>query len=490
MAEPRACHEPPRADRAQLYELLVSELTDFAVFLIDPDGCIQSWNPGVERLLGYRQEDWLGRPADMIFTAEDRAAKKPQEELGVAIREGRAPDLRWHQKKDGSRLFVEGTLVALKDKAGQLLGFSKVMRDVTGRKQQEDELRGSENQLQALVHASSEVLYRMSPDWTEMRQLGGGGFLTDTAHPERRWLEKYVHPDDRGLVLEAIEHAIRKKTNFDLEYRVERADGTPGWAHSRAVPLLDANGEITEWFGAATDITARKRTEEALRRSNEDLERFAYVISHDLQEPLRQVTTFSQLLTRKYSQEDPDLIRYTNLIVDGTKRMQGLTEDLLSLALPEPVVPAECVEVNEILHEVLQSFEGQIEDSHAQVIVDGPLPRLIAPRAVVGQTLQNLISNALKYRHEERSPEIHVCAERIDGEWVFRVSDNGLGIPAEYRSRVFQWFWRAREIEAPGSGIGLASIRRMLERVDGRIWFESERGVGSTFSFALPVKPL
>ena len=138
MAEPLRCDAPAPADHAQLYELLISELIDFAVFLIDPTGCIRSWNPGVERLLGFQENEWVGRPAHIIFTPEDRAAKKPEEEMTKAARDGRAPDIRWHQRKDGSRLFVEGTMVALKDEAGQLLGFSKVMRDITERKKTEE----------------------------------------------------------------------------------------------------------------------------------------------------------------------------------------------------------------------------------------------------------------------------------------------------------------------------------------------------------------
>lgn len=156
MAEPLRCDGLTQADHAQLYELLVSELTDFAVFLIDPTGCIASWNPGVERLLGYQEHEWVGQPAHIIFTPEDRAAKRPEEEMTVARRNGRAPDNRWHQRKDGSRLFVEGTMVALKDTSGVLLGFSKVMRDVTARQQAEAALLASEVKYRQLFDSIDE----------------------------------------------------------------------------------------------------------------------------------------------------------------------------------------------------------------------------------------------------------------------------------------------------------------------------------------------
>jgi PAS domain S-box-containing protein len=150
---------------------MIRELTDFAIFLTDPNGCLMSWNPGVKCLLGYSEAEWLGQTAHIIFTPEDRAARQPEEEMAKAARDGRASDVRWHQRKDGTRLFVDGTLLALRDGVGTLLGFSKVMRDITERQQSEAMLQASEQRIQALVTASSEVLYRMSPDWTEMRQL-------------------------------------------------------------------------------------------------------------------------------------------------------------------------------------------------------------------------------------------------------------------------------------------------------------------------------
>lgn len=435
MAQTLPCRQPAKADKAQLYEMLVGELTDFVVFLLDPNGCIVSWNPGVERILGYREAEWLGQLADRIFTPEDRAGI-PQQEMTKAARLGRAPDVRWHVRKDGERLYVEGTMVALRDQGGELLGFSKVMRDVTKRQRNEERnallirlddatrplidpgeivqtaihmlgeylgadrcafcefhadqetvditwdylrpgvlslrgryqlaqfgtvagtllragmpyvvedvetdirisdvlamyrqaevragasvpllkagrlvaavgvhqttprqwrkdevdlvgvvanrcweaierasitraLRESEIRFRSLVSASSQVLYRMSPDWTEMRQLGGGGFIEDTEHPSVRWLEQYIDPSDRPFVLSAITKAVKSKSIFELEHRVRRVDGSLGWTRSRAVPVFNERGAITEWFGEATDITERKQLEQELRASQERLQ--------------------------------------------------------------------------------------------------------------------------------------------------------------------------------------------------------------------------
>ena len=158
MLEPLLCHQPENADHAQLYEMLVAELTDFVIFLTDPTGCIVSWNPGVERILGYTETAWLGQSAELIFTPEDRAQGVPQREMGKAAREGRSPDIRWHLRKNGERFYVEGTLVALRDETGQLLGFSKVMRDITERKNRELALQDAVRYAESIVDTVREPL--------------------------------------------------------------------------------------------------------------------------------------------------------------------------------------------------------------------------------------------------------------------------------------------------------------------------------------------
>jgi PAS domain S-box-containing protein len=257
------------------FRLTVGAALDYAIFLSDPQDRITDWLPGAQAVFGWTAEEAVGQPSALIFTPEDRERRQDQWETETARKEGVAPNVRWHLRKDGKRVFIEGSTRALRDPNGALLGFLKIGQDVTERRGAEERLRASEERLRALVNATSYAVYRMSPDWTEMRQLDGSGFLADTAAPSGAWWSEYIFPEDRPQIRAAIEAAIRTKGTFDLEHRVRQADSGIGWTRSRAVPLLDDKGEIREWFGTASDITARKAAEAALRESEGRFRQFA-----------------------------------------------------------------------------------------------------------------------------------------------------------------------------------------------------------------------
>ena len=240
----------------------------------------------------------------------------------------------------------------------------------------------------------------------------------------------------------------------------------------------------------------RKQNEEALQRyaislerSNEELEHFAYVASHDLQEPLRKIGSFSELLARKYQDRlDEKAGTYISYIVDGAHRMQGLINDLLSFSRVATKGRAfSAVNCNEVMGRVRQDMEVAIQECGARLLVDD-LPTVMADNIQLGQVFQNLIGNAIKYRNPGAGPEIRVESRKSGNEWVFAVSDNGIGIDPQHFERIFQLFQRlhTRE-EFSGSGIGLALCKKIVERHGGRIWVESTPGSGSTFFFTLPV---
>lgn len=247
--------------------------------------------------------------------------------------------------------------------------------------------------------------------------------------------------------------------------------------------------------GVMIDITRLKDVENRLRRqatelarSNKDLEQFAYVASHDLKEPLRMVTSFVQMLKRKYEGRlDLDADDYIRYAVDGAARMHSLIDDLLTYShVDRKTEPFELTDLNVVLRKVVQNLAELTRESSASITAL-ELPTVMADPIQMGQLLQNLIANAIKYRDPAVPPRIRIEAEQGEGHWIFSVQDNGIGIAPEFSERIFKLFQRLHtKEEYPGTGIGLAICKRISERHGGRIWVESSPGRGSTFYFALP----
>jgi light-regulated signal transduction histidine kinase (bacteriophytochrome) len=250
-------------------------------------------------------------------------------------------------------------------------------------------------------------------------------------------------------------------------------------AIARLVGIVIENNEL---------LQSSVRAAAELRRSNKELEQFAYVASHDLQEPLRMVTGYTQLLAKRYGDNlDQKAKEYIGFAVDGAKRMQGLIEDLLTYSRVgsrgEAFASTNC---EAVLGKTLAGLQIAIRECGARVTHD-PLPTVIGDDLQLGQLFQNLLGNAIKYRNSE-APQVHVSCKQETEQWTFAVQDNGIGIEPQYRERIFQIFQRlhTRE-EYEGSGIGLAVCKKIVERHGGQIWVESEVGKGSTFYFTLPL---
>ncbi|HMJ64508.1 MAG TPA: ATP-binding protein, partial [Candidatus Binatia bacterium] len=280
-------------------------------------------------------------------------------------------------------------------------------------------------------------------------------------------------------------------------------DGSVTWVSSTKEPLRDPGGKIIGTFGISRDITARKQAEHALaekaqelQRSNTELEQFAYVASHDLQEPLRMIASYTQLLGRRYKGKlDGEADEFISYAVEGATRMQVLINDLLAYSRVgtrgKPFTQTDC---NEVFDRMLANLKIAVEETSAKITHDH-FPRLMADATQLIQLFQNLVGNAIKFRSPERPPEIHVFAslQRTPNsgepgeEWLFSVRDNGIGIEEKYFERIFILFQRLHTREQyPGTGIGLAVCKKIVERHGGRIWVESTPGKGSTFYFTIP----
>jgi PAS domain S-box-containing protein len=305
-----------------------------------------------------------------------------------------------------------------------------------------------------------------------------------------------IHPDDIEQMQQIVQNALQKNGPFEMETRAVLKDGQVRTLYSRGETLLDEEGHPLRQTGVVVDITERKRAEaelehtlEELKHSNAELEQFAYVASHDLQEPLRMVSSYMQLLKRRYQGKlDKDADEFIAFAVDGATRMQNLINDLLAFSRVgtrgRPMGLSSC---EKVLAEALINLQVAVEESKA-IITHDPLPTVFCDQPQLVQVFQNLLVNSIKFRGQQ-TPQIHISAKQEDSEWLFSVCDNGIGLDSKFGERIFEIFQRLHSRTAyPGTGIGLAICKRIVQRHGGRIWVESQPGQGATFYFTIPIK--
>ena len=285
----------------------------------------------------------------------------------------------------------------------------------------------------------------------------------------------------------------RNRTSDHFIFQQRLASGAIRDVEVHATPIQVSGHDLL--YSIIHDITERKRIEkelaqaiEDLKRSNADLQRFAYVVSHDLQEPLRTISSFTQLLDKRYRGKlDTDADEFIGFIVGGIDRMQQLITALLTYSrIGSRSNPLVYTDIEESLAQALRNLEIRITENHA-VVTHTAMPKVMIDSTQMAQLFQNLIGNALKFRGAE-SPQVHIQVERQKDEWVFSIHDNGIGFDLKYAERIFELFQRLHtQQEVSGTGIGLAICKRIVERHGGRIWAESQEGQGATFYFTLPV---
>ncbi|HEY4061458.1 MAG TPA: ATP-binding protein [Puia sp.] len=376
--------------------------------------------------------------------------------------------------------------------------------DLIERTQTAEALRESEERLRALAMATSDVIYRVSPDWTKMNHLDGRGFLTDTGKPDNDWLQKYIPPQDQQKVRSAIQNAIQTKSIFQLEHRVFKADGSIGWISSRAIPVTNHDGNIIEWFGAASNITGKKtlltqleglvdeRTKE-LQRSNEDLQQFAHVASHDLKEPVRKIRTFGLRLKNELSGTlNANSTLYTEKILESASRMTTMIEGVLTYsslnAIDEKI---ELLDLNKILSDIRNDLEVPIQQKEAVIQYD-ELPKIEGIQVLIYQLFYNLVNNSLKFSKESEKPliTIHAATHSINGKAysTIGVTDNGIGFDPGYNETIFNPFTRLHpKSRFDGTGLGLSLSKKIVQRHGGTIRAEGVKNAGATFTINLPL---
>jgi light-regulated signal transduction histidine kinase (bacteriophytochrome) len=275
---------------------------------------------------------------------------------------------------------------------------------------------------------------------------------------------------------------------YETAFRLRRgSDGSWRWHLVRALPLTGDRGRIVQWFGTCTDIEDQKVTEADLTRVNRELEEFAYVASHDLQEPLRMVNIYTELILDEIGPGGTEMGQYAQFVRQGVARMEGLIHDLLtfSRAVHSDHLPVGTADLSEALGEALAVLKSRMEECGA-VIEAEHLPKVRGDARQIAHVFQNLVSNALKYSKKGIAPLVHVSARQDANFWIIAIRDNGIGFEPQYAERIFGLFKRLYKEEYPGTGLGLAICKRIVERYGGRIWAEGRPGDGATFYFTMP----
>jgi len=601
------------------FQSLIDAVEEYAIFRLDADGHVASWNEGAREIKGYEAEEILGEHFSTFYTESERAAGVPERNLAAATAHGSTEDEGWRVRKDGSRFWGNVTITAVRDDDGTLQGYLKVTRDMTDRHKREQEL---ESELQRIFSRISDAFYALDEEWSfthvneraeellghSREELLGKRFwevfsdAEDTAVWDRfheametqesvnfevedetldSWMEITAYPSETGLsvyfrditdrhekqrqirererrlqeykeytddILDAIDdlfyvvtpdgmfqrwnetlctvsgysdaeietmHALDfiaeedKKTIAEgietvFETGSERVEATLRTKDGQHIPMEFAASIVetpdgTEVLAGITrDITDRIERERELEESNERLEQFAYAASHDLQEPLRMVSSYLRLIERRYGEVfDEDGQEFLDFAVDGADRMRDMIDGLLEYSRVESQgQPFEPVELDAVLADVRDNLRVMIEESDAEITAE-TLPRVRGDRRQLGQLFQNLLKNAIEYSGDE-PPRIHITAERhaprstarrpgseTVHQWIVSVHDEGIGIDPEATDRIFEVFQSFDGPDAHSSGIGLALCERIVERHGGDIWVDTTPGEGTTFSFTL-----
>jgi PAS domain S-box-containing protein len=485
----------------------IVEYSHDAIIATTPSGEITSWNPGARDLYGYRAEEVAGRTLDLLIPPERSAEDSSM--LSHALTGRRLEDFETeHRRKDGSLVPVSVTISPMRDSRRAIVGASVIVRDRTERKRAEEAMREVQEAFRRAFEDApiGMALFGIEAD-DRARLLQVNHSLCEiTGYSSRELtamrLEQITHPDDAEVERPLAERLLGGEIpNYQLEKRYLRSDGRTVWVMHNASIAHDSAGRLLYGIAQLQDITRRKETEDRLasvavelehraaelERSNSDLQEFAYVASHDLSEPLRMVSSYVQLLARRYEGKlDSDADDFIGFAVDGVNRMQRLIDDLLAYSRAgTSEYRFGPVQVEDLVRDTLVGMQTTVSESGATVTV-GDLPEVWGDEGQLRQLFQNLMGNGIKFR-SDAPPEVEVTAERQERGWLFRVSDNGIGIDPRHAERIFSVFKRLHgRDEYPGSGIGLSICKRIVERHHGRIWVERSPAGGSTFAFTIP----
>ena len=506
------------------YHKMIAEIPDYAIILLDKDGTILDWNRGAETIKLYKANEIVGRNFRTFYSNEDREGRLPEKLLRIASKEGSVHHEGWRIRKDGTRFWGAVSISALHNQEGEIIGFSKVTRDLTEQKRAEDRLAASAEvlrQANEALKASEEQYHRMISEVKDYAII-----LLDKEGKIQNWnagaeqIKQYTakdaigknfrifySPEDRhaGLPERLLEEAITHGRAVHEGWRVKK-DGSKFWGSVVITALHGSTGNLLGFSKVTRDLTARKKADDELRdnalqldrknrmlmRLNDELESFNYVASHDLKEPLRKIQTFVNLIERS-GDVPAGSASYLARIKHSAGRSYQLIEDLLSLSrVSNDRSRFQMVDLNDVFVRVRDELELTIREKNARVISE-QLPVISGVGFQLEQLFTNLISNSLKFSMGDPTVRIrYIVGDFVtpDNDLVtchqISVVDNGMGFDQQYASLIFGAFQRLDSASASGTGIGLAIVKKVMENHGGWVSAEGRPNEGATFNLYFP----
>ena len=506
--------QPVLKQSENLFPLLINSVEAYAIFTVDAEGVVMSWNKGAQMIKGYAAEEIIGKPISIFYSDDDVVKDEPRRNLDMAKEHGSFESQGWRIKKDGSKFWADIVFTTLYQDDGTFAGFAKITRDITANKRLNDQLthtykllHESEASLRAIFE-NTDTNYLLLD--TDLKIVAFNDRTIDFMYSNfqgKLELGKNVAdylPEERLLALKGLFLRALNGETVTYETGYEQEDGSIKWYDVKYSAVSD-NGKIIGLMIAGMDITNRKKSEEELKRlnetlenrvverteqlqsSNKELEGFSYSVSHDLRAPLRAVHGYAKMLESDYKELlDKEGRRKLDQIQYNAERMARLIDDLLAFSrLGRQEVVKSPIDMKRLFNTAMLDL-NQTGNHKANIVMHKQHPVSGHPSLMLIM-ITNLLSNALKYSSKVEKPIIEISS-RIEGnEVIYSISDNGVGFDMKYIHKLFGVFQRLHSnAEFEGTGVGLAIVERIVSKHGGKVWGEGKVGVGATFHFSLP----
>lgn len=504
---PQSPHEASPDEASKLlresdarYNLLVDSVKDYAIFMLDSKGFITTWNTGAANIKGYTKEEIIGKHFSIFYTREALDRNHPQYELEVAQKEGSFEEEGWRLKKDGSMFWANVVISAIWSPQKELIGFSKVTRDLSERKKLQEqllsaheELKESEERQRLLIESVKDyAIFLLTPEgniatWNEGAKRIKG-YETDEilgCHFSKFYLQEAVEGQYPQFELM---RALKDGRFEDEGWRVKK-DGSRFWANVVITPVVNASGKHLGFTKITRDLSERVRNENLtkknmdLHRLNTDLDNFVYTASHDLRAPITNLEGLLSLMEIKIGPKvDEDERKLIRLMRTSILKLNNTIESLVEVTKAQKNQDAarELVSFKEVLDDVKEEITTLISESGAEIQATFNSKEISFTKAGIKSIIYNLLSNAIKYRAPERTPQIAIRTYREKDKTILSIKDNGLGLSKQQQARLFSMFRRFHS-HVEGTGIGLYIVKRTMENNGGKIKVNSKLNEGTEF---------